>query len=85
MTTLRALGREPARRGQPDAAASPGDDRDPARQAVCHMSSVPVARTGSVSSSVAMKTFFTSVNARGASGPSSRPRPDCLNPPNGVQ
>src|SRR6476469_7416567 len=32
-----------------------------------------------------MKTFFTSLNAAGASGPSSRPRPDCLNPPNGVQ
>ena len=26
----------------------------------------------------AMKTFFSSVNACGASGPSSRPRPDCL-------
>ncbi len=26
----------------------------------------------------AMKTFFSSVNAMGASGPSSRPRPDCL-------
>ena len=36
-------------------------------------------------SSVAMKTFLTSVNASSASGPSSRPRPDCLNPPNGVQ
>src|SRR5258706_11361719 len=35
--------------------------------------------------SVAMKTFLVSVNASGASGPSSRPRPDCLNPPNGVQ
>jgi hypothetical protein len=32
-----------------------------------------------------MKTFLVSVNASGASGPSSRPRPDCLNPPNGVQ
>src|SRR5580693_7401299 len=36
-------------------------------------------------SPVAMKTFLISVNASGASGPSSRPRPDCLNPPNGVQ
>ncbi len=35
--------------------------------------------------SCAMKTFFSSVNAFGASGPSSRPRPDCLKPPNGVQ
>src|SRR5438270_13132093 len=32
-----------------------------------------------------MKTFFTSVNAASASGPSSRPRPDCFVPPNGVQ
>src|ERR1700743_2777253 len=31
-----------------------------------------------------MKTFFSSVKASGASGPSSRPSPDCLNPPNGV-
>ena len=37
------------------------------------------------SSQWAMKTFFSSVNACGASGPSSRPRPDCLKPPNGVQ
>src|SRR5215471_8153522 len=35
--------------------------------------------------SVAIKTFLTSVNASSASGPSSRPSPDCLNPPNGVQ
>src|SRR5215471_7114042 len=32
-----------------------------------------------------MKTFLTSVKASTASGPSSRPRPDCLKPPNGVQ
>src|SRR5438445_306617 len=32
-----------------------------------------------------MNTFLVSVNAASASGPSSRPRPDCLNPPNGVQ
>ena len=36
-------------------------------------------------SSVLMKTFLVSVKAAGASGPSSRPSPDCLNPPNGVQ
>ena len=35
--------------------------------------------------SVAMNTFFSSVNASSASGPSSRPRPDCLKPPNGVE
>src|SRR5579875_3523764 len=32
-----------------------------------------------------MKTFFSSVKASAASGPSSRPSPDCLNPPNGVE
>src|SRR5580692_7406662 len=32
-----------------------------------------------------MNTFLVSVKASSASGPSSRPRPDCLNPPNGVQ
>src|SRR5215472_2863665 len=32
-----------------------------------------------------MKTFLISVKESSASGPSSRPRPDCLNPPNGVQ
>ena len=32
-----------------------------------------------------MKTFLTSLNASSASGPSSRPMPDCLAPPKGVQ
>ena len=32
-----------------------------------------------------MKTFLVSVNAYGASGPSSRPSPEDLKPPNGVQ
>src|SRR5213595_394870 len=32
-----------------------------------------------------MKTFLTSLKESSASGPSSRPRPDCLKPPNGVQ
>src|SRR5690242_7769062 len=32
-----------------------------------------------------MNTFLVSVNASGASGPSSRPRPEDLKPPNGVQ
>src|SRR3979409_2302951 len=36
-------------------------------------------------SSVEIKTFLVSVKASTASGPSSRPRPDCLNPPNGAQ
>jgi len=31
-----------------------------------------------------MKTFFSSVYASSAFGPSSRPMPDCLKPPNGV-
>src|SRR5689334_21149616 len=32
-----------------------------------------------------MNTFLTSVNASSASGPSSRPNPEYLNPPNGVE
>src|SRR5215467_6891342 len=32
-----------------------------------------------------MKTFLVSVKANGASGPSSRPSPELLKPPNGVQ
>src|SRR6476619_1399549 len=32
-----------------------------------------------------MKTFLTSVKESRASGPSSRPSPDCLKPPNGVE
>src|SRR6266545_1245656 len=38
-----------------------------------------------IHASVSMKTFLTSVKAATESGPSSRPRPDCLTPPNGVQ
>ncbi len=34
--------------------------------------------------SVDIKTFFRSEKASRASGPSSRPIPDCLKPPNGV-
>src|SRR6185437_2153599 len=70
----RALGRHPFSAGQPDAAASAGDDGHPVLQAL-HCPSY----------SVAMNTFLVSVNASSASGPSSRPSPDCLNPPNGVQ
>src|SRR3954454_895223 len=36
-------------------------------------------------SPVARNTFLTSVKPSNASGPSSRPRPDCFMPPNGVQ
>src|SRR4029077_6224249 len=52
-----------------------GDHGDPILQ--------PLHRTAH--SSVAMNTFLMSVNESSASGPSSRPRPDCLNPPKGVQ
>jgi phosphoribosyl-AMP cyclohydrolase len=68
-----ALLREPPRRREPDAAARSGHHGHPVGKALGH------------DSSVAMKTFLTSVKASSASGPSSRPRPDCLNPPNGVQ
>ena len=53
------LGGEPPRGGQPDAAARAGDHRHPALQ----------ADSALAHSSVAMKTFLTSVNACSASGP----------------
>ena len=45
----------------------------------------PVYLSTMAQPSVEMNTFLTSVNACSASGPSSRPRPDFLKPPNGVQ
>ena len=78
---LGPLGGQPAGGGQPDAAPGPGDDGDPVQQAL-HGSVMPRLLSHS---SVAMKTFLVSVNASRASGPSSRPSPDCLKPPNGVQ
>jgi len=71
----RSLGGEPPRTGKPDAAAGARDDGDPILQTL----------HSRVHPSVAMKTFLVSVKASSASGPSSRPRPDCLNPPNGVE
>src|SRR6185437_10400062 len=68
---VRTLGTEPPRRRQPDPAPGPRDDDRPSVEP--HQSSVEI------------KTFLVSVKASGASGPSSRPRPDCLKPPNGVQ
>ena len=35
--------------------------------------------------SLLMKTFLSSVKGSSASGPSSRPMPDCLKPPKGVE
>ena len=60
---------------QSDAAGAAGDDRDPAGQSLSQIHQA---------SPIAKKTFLVSVNDSGASGPSSRPSPDCLNPPNGV-
>ena len=91
-----ALGGEPASRRQPDPAAATGDHGGPPGQPTLgHASSfvidiqafhAPVARpTGPGGQVSAMKTFLTSVNASSASGPSSRPMPDCLKPPNGVE
>ena len=71
-----SLGGQPPGAGQPDPAARPGDDGDPVLQAL-HLVTAH--------SSVEMKTFLMSVKDASASGPSSRPSPDCLNPPNGVQ
>ena len=73
----RAFGAHPPRSGQADAAAAAGDDRDPARQSSGQVHQL-------ASSLIAMNTFLVSVKCSGASGPSSRPSPDCLNPPKGV-
>ncbi len=74
---LGALGGEPAGGGQADAAARAGDDGHPAVESLGHADH-------SSHSSVEMKTFLVWVKASRASGPSSRPRPDCLKPPKGV-
>ena len=49
------------------------------------MSLLAVAAGRVASYSELMKTFLTSLNASSASGPSSRPMPDCFTPPKGVQ
>ena len=49
------------------------------------MTAVRPSKRCTAQSSVARKTFLTSVKWCRASGPSSRPRPDFLNPPKGVQ
>src|SRR5450755_3284618 len=58
----------------PDTAAGPGDDRYLAIEAF-HF----------CQPSVVMKTFLTSEYPSSAFMPSSRPKPDCLKPPNGVE
>ena len=78
MSTTTTFAPSDARRraeARPMPLAAAGDDGDPVLQSV----------QGWLQSSVAMKTFLVSVNASRASGPSSRPRPDCLKPPNGVE
>src|SRR5262249_36834816 len=74
----RALRPEPASGGPADPAARPGDDGDPIRQPTLHDRLLTVY-------SELKNTFFTSANDASASGPSSRPSPDCFIPPNGVQ
>ena len=72
----------------PDAAGASGDDGHAADESVgvrescrsCLRSVLPHGRYSEL-----MKTFFTSLNASSASGPSSRPIPDCFTPPKGVQ
>ena len=82
--------------GAADAAGTTGDDGDPVDQAagvgggLAHVTPRGPGGTagGSRQSSrhsELMKTFLTSQNASRASGPSSRPIPDCLTPPKGVQ
>ena len=71
----RALGVHAPAGGQTDAAGAAGDHGDLAGQSLGQIHQA---------SPIAKKTFLVSVNDSGASGPSSRPSPDCLNPPNGV-
>lgn len=80
---VRALGGQPSRRREADAAARSGDDGGAADEAAADGSCrVGVAGAGAGVahwlSSVLMKTFLVSVKAASASGPSSRPSPDCL-------
>ncbi len=79
----RTLVAESSRGGQADPARAAGDHRDPTLQTLRHVSLHTLSR--SRCQSLARNTFLTSVNACSASGPSSRPRPDCFMPPNGVQ
>ena len=78
---VRALGGEAARGRQPDAAAGAGHDGHPSLESVHRGAPRSVGGQGVVD----RNTFLVSVNAASASGPSSRPSPDCLNPPNGVE
>src|ERR687888_1191213 len=65
-----ALGGEEERRLSADPAGRAGDDDDLALEPAAH---------------VARKTFLTSEYPSSACIPSSRPNPDCLKPPNGVE
>ena len=87
-----ALGGEALAHGAADAAGATGDDGDAVDQAagvgggLAHVSPPAGADARSPNrQSELMKTFLTSLNASRASGPSSRPIPDCLTPPKGVQ
>ncbi len=68
----RPFGRELACRGATNAAGGTRNDRHLVVQTSHH-------------SSVEINTFFSSLKLRSASGPSSRPIPDCLYPPKGVE
>ena len=87
---------ESACRGQPDTACPAGDHGDasfePTALALTHgvlfsrrVTTHRVLRSVRVQPSVLMKTFLVSVKASSASGPSSRPSPERLKPPKGVE
>ena len=80
-TTVRPLGRQPPARGGADPAGPARDDGDPVLEAAARVAPSSTSRF----SRSAMKTFLVSVNAASASGPSSRPSPERLKPPNGVE
>ena len=85
--------REPDGAGPADAARRASDDSHLALESSRHGHSPIVGVEQACSAPapapalqlVAMKTFLSSVNASRASGPSSRPRPERLKPPKGVQ
>ena len=79
---VRTFGGKPSCGGEPDPAGAAGHHRDPIDQPP---NDIFADRCVHAHPSVARKTFLTSVKAPSASGPSSRPRPDCLKPPNGVE
>ncbi len=74
-----ALRGEPTCAGQPDPRTAARDHHDPVRESSTHACPYPLlVKISREDQPEEKKTFFSSVNACTASGPSSRPTPDCL-------